>query len=409
MAAASLPSPVQVTLFESGNQSGRKLLLSGSGRCNITHTGDVGDFLTHYGDNGKFLKAALYAFGPEALREFFRGRGLDFITREDGKIFPVTEKARSVLDCLLKACKNVKIVTGKKVLSIRKNSGNGNSDENSTKNNENSKNRGVFTITTTPDASVYEADKIILATGGLSFPSTGADGSGLAIAVTLGHSLTPPRPALCGVISGGCEILAGNSFANIGAGIFRAGRLIRRGVGDLLFTHRGVSGPLILNLSRFLKAGDTITLNFLHPTNPEEFLSRFNGMVKKDPHKTAGAILSAFPLTRALEDLILERCGIERAKTCAELSKAEMRRLAEHLVRFPVPVQATEGYNTAMVTAGGIRLDEVNPKTMESRVTGGLYFAGEILDIDGDEGGYNLQAAFSTGRLAAQSIIAALA
>jgi predicted Rossmann fold flavoprotein len=388
MAAARLAGEFQVTVFESGPRPGRKLLLSGGGQCNITHTGEIADFLTHYGKNGKFLKTALYAFPPKALLDFFRQRGLDFLEREDGKIFPKTLKARDVLDKLLAAGENAAIMSGEKVTGINKKA-------------------DVFILETekSPRASkkTYEADKVILATGGLSYPETGSGGSGFSLA--LGHRITPLRPALCGVISPGFKDLAGNSFTAAGIAVFRAGRLILRGEGDILFTHRGVSGPAVLNLSRYLEAGDTLAINFLHPTDPEEFLAAFPGTVKKEERKTIGGFLSAFPLTRALQDVVLARNGVPRSKPCAQLTKTDMRKIAEHLVRFPVPVVETEGFHAAMVTAGGVSLDEVNPKTMESRVTAGLYFAGEILDIDGDEGGYNLQAAFSTGWLAAASIL----
>ncbi|MDR1316009.1 MAG: aminoacetone oxidase family FAD-binding enzyme [Spirochaetales bacterium] len=400
MAAACLGGAAGV--FERGGRPGRKLLLSGGGQCNITHSGGVGDFLPCYGGNGRFLKAALYAFPPEALLGFFRGRGLDFIVREDGKIFPKTLNSASVLEALLKAVRAADFHTSTKVTALRGVS-------------------GGFAIETAKETElekkplaekkVYRADKVILAAGGRSCPHTGSDGSGFALAQSLGHTIRWPKPALCGILSPGFESLAGNSFRHTGVAVFRsenggggAGRLVLRGEGDLLFTHRGVSGPVILNLSRYIERGDTLAVNFLHPRNPEGFLQAFSAVVKKEPRKTAGTLLAAYSLTRALEDFILARASIPRSKTCATLTRAETRELARQLVRFPAPVAATEDFHSAMTTAGGVSLDEVNPKTMESRIVPGLYFAGEILDIDGDEGGYNLQAAFSTGYLAAQSL-----
>jgi predicted Rossmann fold flavoprotein len=402
MAAAVLSGDVRV--FESGKGLGRKLLLSGGGRCNITHTGAAGDFPARYGENGKFLKPALYAFPPQALLDFFRARGLDFITREDGKIFPATLKARDVLDALMQAAANAVFLTGAKVTALRGIS-------------------GVFHIETEEgpgkEKKLYEAERVILAAGGLSYPEEGAGGGGFALAKALGHSIRRPKPALCALLSPGFASLAGNSFQNTGVAVFRprsespaggphAGpgtlRLAFRAEGDLLFTHRGVSGPVILNLSRYIERGDILAINFLHPRSPEEFLAAFPHAAKKEPRKTAGGLLAGYHLTRALEDCILERLAIPRAKTCALLTRTEIRGLAQHLVRFPAPVTETEGFQRAMVTAGGVHLNEVNPKTMESRIVPGLYFAGEILDIDGDEGGYNLQAAFSTGYLAAKSL-----
>jgi predicted Rossmann fold flavoprotein len=407
MAAAGLSGDVRV--FEGGKRLGRKLLLSGGGQCNITHSGAAGDFPRHYGENGRFLKTALHAFPPEALMDFFRGCGLDFLIREDGKIFPKTLSARSVLDALINAAGNAVFVTGAKVTALRAVS-------------------DGFGIETKEgprgDKKMYEADRVLLAAGGLSYPETGSDGSGFALARQLGHSIRQPKPALCGLVSPGFAPLAGNSFQNAGVSVFRsetapdqegrspagpaAGRRVLHAEGSFLFTHRGVGGPVILNLSRYIERGDILAVNFLYPQNPEEFLAAFPRMAKKEARKTVSGLLSAYPLTRALEDFILARVSIPRTKPCAQLTRAEMRKLAEQLVRFPVPVTRTDGFQAAMVTAGGVSLSEVNPRTMESRIVPGLYFAGEILDIDGDEGGYNLQAAFSTARLASASICQSL-
>ncbi|MDR1178939.1 MAG: NAD(P)/FAD-dependent oxidoreductase, partial [Spirochaetales bacterium] len=199
MAAACLGGAAGV--FESGSRPGRKLLLSGGGQCNITHSGGIGDFLPCYGRNGRFLKAALYAFPPEALLGFFREHGLDFIVREDGKVFPKTLNSASVLEALLKAARDAVFLTSTKVTALRGVSG-GFAIETETQTEK----------SPLAEKKVYRADKVILAAGGRSCPHTGSDGSGFALAQSLGHTIRWPKPALCGILSPGFESLAGNSF-----------------------------------------------------------------------------------------------------------------------------------------------------------------------------------------------------
>ena len=387
MAAANLDPRFDITLFERNPRPGRKLLLSGSGQCNITHAGSPGEFLPRYGDHGRFLRPALYAFPPESLLDFFRRRGLAFHTREDGKIFPSSGRAGDVLDILVASASRARIKTDTRVLEVEK------AD-------------GAFLIRTAGPSgeAMHGADRIVIATGGLSYPATGSTGDGYRIASSLGHSIADPRPALCGILSSGFSSLAGNTFPGVEVSLFRSGKIIRRRSGDLLFTHKGVSGPVILDLSRHILAGDLLAVNFLYPGKPEEFLAEFPALVRKEPRKNAGSLLADYPLTRALEDLVLSTAQVARDKRRGDLSSAEIRRLAESLVRFSVPVSEVEGFDSAMVTAGGVAPDEVSPATMESRIVPGLYFAGEVLDADGDTGGFNLQAAFSTGYLAARSI-----
>jgi len=383
MAAAFLPPSIETVIFERGGRPGRKLLLSGSGRCNFTHRGNPEDLIPRYGDNGRFLRPALYEFPPDALIEFFAARGLPAVVREDGKVFPASCRARDVLDLLLRAASGARLMPGARVTEVA---------------------RTASGFLITAEGLVAEADSVVLATGGVSYPGTGSSGDGLDIARRLGHRIVPPRPALCGAASGGFSFLAGNGFPGVGAALFRNGRVARRGSGDLLFTHAGVSGPLGLNLARHILPGDILAFNFLHPGDPEEFLSGFASIVKREPSGKTGSLLAGFPLSRALADFMLAAAGISREKRRGDLSGQEMRRLGELLVRFPVPVESVEGFDAAMVTAGGVALGEVNPKTLESRIVPGLHFAGEVLDIDGDTGGYNLHAAFATGRLAALSI-----
>ncbi len=384
MAAAGLAGAAETLIFEGGPRPGRKLLLSGSGRCNFTHAAGVDEFVPRYGDNGRFLRPALHALPPEALVDFFRLRGVSPEIREDGKIFPASGRARDILEALLAAASGARLLTGSRVTAIL---------------------RDGTGFRLHGKGADFVVDRVVLATGGLSFPRTGSAGDGYELARRLGHSIVSPRPALCGVLSSGFAALAGNAFPSVEASVLREGRLIRRGAGALLFTHGGVSGPVILDLSRHILPGDLLSVNFLHPRNRETFLAGLPALVKEEGAGRIGTFLANLPLSRGLTDLVLAAAGLTRDRRRADLSARETRRLGELLVRFPVPVEGMEGFDTAMATAGGVRLDEVNPRTMESRLVPGLHFAGEVLDIDGDTGGYNLQAAFATGHLAARSIL----
>ena len=386
LAANRIPHDQSVLFFERNPKPGRKLLLSGSGQCNLTHTGKIEDFPAHYGKNGKFLVPALYEFPPEALMEFFRSRGLELLVREDGKVFPVTLKARDVLSRLLDAAGRERLLTETRVLRVERGS------------------EGFLLETSSPERNaVFTAKKLILTTGGLSYPSTGSTGDGYEIARALGHIIVPPRPALAGIVSPGFHDLAGNSFTLVEAALHRDGKRIAAARGDFLFTHKGVSGPAVLDISRWAEAGDILSVNFLHPEHPEDVFARFPVEMKAHARERTASFLARPPVTRALAAFILSKGEINGDKKLGDLTKREMHYLAESVSRFPVAVEAVEGFDAAMVTAGGVALNEVNPKTLESRIVPGLYFAGEILDVDGDSGGYNLQTAFSTGALAGKN------
>jgi len=384
MAAAAAGK--KALLVERNPRPGRKLLVSGSGQCNITHRGEVDDFIRHYGKNGRFLRPALHAFPPEALLDFFRTRGLEFIVREDGKIFPETLKAGDVLRRLVEEVGEERIMARTRVVGVERITGG-----------------FLVRVASAERKETLFAARLVLSTGGLSYPGTGSTGDGYAFARDLGHSLVDPRPALTGVLSPGFRGLSGNSFSLVEVNLLRDGMRVATSCGDFLFTHRGVTGPAVLDLSRSMERGDLLTVDFLHPEKPEDVADRLRLECKVRAREQASSYLASPPITRALAEHILRAGGIPGDKKLGDLNKREMRYLADSLSRFPVPVRELEGFDSAMTTAGGVALNEVNPKTMESRLVPGLYFAGEVLDVDGDTGGYNLQAAFSTGRLAGKS------
>jgi predicted Rossmann fold flavoprotein len=377
----------RILILEKKAHPGRKLLLSGLGQCNITHDEDIGSFLSHYGENGRFLKPALMNFQNKDLIAFFTERGLPFMTEPGGKVFPRSRKASEVLDILVKECAAVHVeircedpVSEVSVLDAK------------------------FSIRT--DRATYRAERLVIATGGITYPATGSTGDGYVFARILGHSVTEVSPALAAVTVEDYRFsdLAGISFADVLISLYRSGQKVRRHTGDLLLTHAGLSGPGILDLSRFIRPGDTLKISFLpsvdHPKVKEAVLNRISAAGKA----RVRTVLMDFCLPERFVNRILTLAGIEHDLTGAHLSKKSRSALIELLTGCPFVVGRLGGVHEAMVTRGGVSLAEIDPKTMESKLVPRLYFIGEVLDIDGDTGGYNLQAAFSTAALAARRI-----
>ena len=390
--AATKPSVAPgILLLEKREWAGRKLLLSGSGQCNITHEGTMADFLSHYGGGARpeaasrFLKPALYAFTNEDLLAWFRARGLEFETEENGKVFPKDRRAASILKALVDEAKGlgVEIRTDTQVRSIDRVEPDG------------------FLV-----QAEYIAPAVLIATGGSSYPRTGSTGDGYALAAALGHTIVPPRPSLAPIFIKDFPLanLAGLSFKDAGLSLRRGGKRLLSKEGDLLITHEGLSGPQILDASRHIEAGDTVELRFIAATI-EEFRARLDIALKSSPRRLARTVLSEIGLTKNMAERFCDLAGIASEETAASLPRAKREALCVYACAFPFEVARLGSLDTAMATAGGVSLAEVNPGTMESRLAPGLFFAGEVLDIDGDTGGYNLQAAFSTGALAARGVL----
>lgn len=378
----------KILLLEKNPSVGRKLLLSGSGQCNITHDGDILSFLSHYGDNGRFIKPALLNFQNRDLVAFFSERGLPIVAESGGKIFPGSRKASNILDILVKECLagKVEIRCGDSVLDI-------------------SAREGGFLIRT--NREIFSADQVAIATGGITYPLTGSTGDGLSFAKSLGHQVTEVGPALTAVAIQDYQFLtlSGISFKDVIISLIRAGRKVRQHTGDLLFTHSGLSGPGILDFSRYIRPGDTLRVSFLpgvdFPQAKEILIARINAAGNRQVRK----ILAAFDLPDRFVRKLLDLAGIKQDQAGAHLSREARSAILDLLIGCPFTVSSLGGIHEAMVTRGGVALEEINPKTMESRLVPGLFFVGEVLDIDGDSGGYNLQAAFSTGALAAKRIV----
>lgn len=384
-----------VLVLEKNSFPGKKLLITGSCHCNLTHEGDMRAFLDHYGDHGRFLRPALQSFTNRELIDFFEERGLTMIREESGKIFPATMRSKDVLKVLIDELESngIRIECGQDVKSVSR------TDEGFIVRCKNHHGKDHN----------YQSRLLVIATGGMSYPATGSTGDGYGFVRGLGHDIAEVAPALTPVTVKDPAILdlAGISLSNIVISLFR-NKKIKEVRGDVLFTHRGLSGPGILDLSRFIQAGDTIKLSFTPASERSKLEKRLLQKAGQDGSHRLKSFLAdlpgCLPLPARLIKWILERCDIPEDLDCAHLTREKRILLLDHLTGFSLIVSELGGYDVAMVTRGGASLKDINPKTMQSRLVRGLYLIGELLDVDGDTGGYNLQAAFSTANLAARSI-----
>ena len=376
-----------VTVFEKKPAPGRKLLVAGSGQCNITHDGEIADFLSHYGDHGAFLRPALMNLTNRDLIAFFSDRGLAMETEPGGKVFPVTRRSADVLAVLLAECaaRGVDVRCDEPVRAVERD-GDG------------------FVVRTAK--ATARAGILVIATGGASYPATGSTGDGYAFARALGQPVTEVAPALAPVYVEDYPFadLAGISFQNLALTIYRDGKRARRQTGDLLFTHTGLSGPGILDASRSILPGDVLRVTFFSGANAEEARKRVVDAVSAGGARQVKTVLVDLALPERFVRRLLDLAGVPPGETCARLPKKARSALAASLAEFPFRIERLGGFGEAMATRGGVALEGINQKTMASRAVENLYCIGEVLDIDGDTGGYNLQAAFSTAALAARHI-----
>jgi len=384
----------KTALLEKNPGLGVKLLITGGGRCNVTNAAGTKGFIEAFGRNGKFLYRALSVFPSQALTGFLHSHGVPTRADPDGKIFPADDKAQSVLGALSGYLRHgkVKVACGAGVSGILLKDG---SPE------------GVSLA----DGSVLRAKKIIIATGGLSYPGTGSTGDGYAWAKRCGHSIVPLRPGLTALESDEPFIkeLQGLTLRNVGIAVLAGGRKAAEEKGDLLFTHFGVSGPKLLIMSgaavdalQAPGARVELSLDLMPELSPEELTGTIQKFFAANGAKIFASYLKA-ALPGSLAPVFERRCGIDHSRQCASITGAERKRIAELLGDFRIHITRPRPLAEATVTRGGVKLAEINPQTMESRLVPGLYFCGEVLDLDGLTGGYNLQEAFSTGYLAGQS------
>lgn len=396
-AAAAAQSGAHVVLFEKNPKPGRKLLLTGNGRCNITHVAPVGEYPEHYFDNGKFLYKALHTFGPGEIAEILLESNIRLKVEADGRAFPESGKAKDVLDALVSRADRLGVhfreTAG--IVDLRKNRA------------------GRIAKAVTLSESM-DIDACIICTGGSSYPITGSSGDGYLLAARLGHTIVPPRPALAPVDTDPTEIasLQGVSFRGAGVRIMQDGKCLGKSVGDVLFTHFGLSGPAVLNVSRFLSANESdydgsvcIELDLWPDVPEDEAKARLMAIIAENQNLKLLGVLKAF-WPEAIIEFLFGRASISGDVYCRDFEKEQRKHLLRAIKQLSFRVRRAPLFSDAMVTTGGVSLKEIDPRTMQSKIVPGLYFAGEVLDIDGDTGGYNLQAAFSTGFLAGISAAA---
>ena len=378
----------KVLLLERNDRLGKKLLITGKGRCNVTNDCTAAEVLQNTPRNGRFLFSAMTAFPPEKVKAFFEERGCELKTERGNRVFPVTDKAASILDHLRQELRRQKVTVEtarvKQILT------------------EDGKVSGVET-----QNEKIHADRVILATGGASYPTTGSTGDGYAMAASLGHTIVPPEGSLVPLETAGqdCQDMQGLSLRNCGVKLLNAkGKVLYKDFGELLFTHFGVSGPTVLSASCHLKGEGCRLVIDLKPALEEnkldERIQRDMEMYKNRAMENALTDL----LPRSMIPVVLRRLQIDPAMQANSLTKQKRRALVELLKAFTVEITGKRPVAEAIITSGGVKVGEIDPKTMESKKVPGLYFAGEIIDCDAYTGGFNLQIAWATAYAAGSSV-----
>ncbi len=387
-AGTAAENGAEVTLFEKNEKVGRKLYITGKGRCNVCNDCDVETVIKNVPTNPRFLYSALSNFTPHDVMEFFEERGVKLKTERGNRVFPESDRAADIIDALFKWVKQagVKIVhanveellsDGNKVLGVRANS------------------KG------------YPFDRVIIATGGKSYPKTGSTGDGYVFAKACGHTIIPPNPSLVPLVTPtGCSELMGLSLKNVMLTVFEDNKKLWSDFGEMMFTHFGISGPLVLSASAHMRhfgsRGYHIEIN-LKPALDEQTLDK-RLLSDFDKHKNNDFINALGELLpRKLIPEVIRISGIDPRAKVNGITKEQRRSLLNTLEHFLLVVSGKRPIEEAIITSGGVTVKEVNPKTMESRKLPGLYFAGEVLDVDAYTGGFNLQIAWSTGRLAGEA------
>ena len=384
----------QVQLFEKNEKLGKKIYITRKGRCNVTNACDTEELFAAVVHNPKFLYSSFYSFTNQDMMELVERNGCPLKTERGGRVFPVSDKSSDVIRALTVCLKNagVQVRLYEEVDSVETRDGR------------------VSGIRLKKTREIVSADAVIVATGGLSYPSTGSTGDGYRFAEKTGHTVTDLSPALVPFETAepvGRD-LQGLALKNIQAKILKGKKVLYEEFGEMLFTHFGVSGPVLLSASSYgaaqLKKGPlTLSLDLKPALSEEQLDARILRDFEEQKNKQYKNSLSRL-LPAKMIPVIVERSGIDPDKKINEITKEERRRIVQAVKDFRLTLTGLRGYKEAIITQGGISVREINPSTMESKLVKGLYFAGEVLDLDAVTGGYNLQIAWSTGHLAGSSV-----
>ena len=378
----------KVLLLERNDRLGKKLLITGKGRCNVTNNCTAQEVLQNVPRNGRFLFSALTAFPPEKTMAFFEQNGCALKTERGNRVFPVTDKAISILDCLRDELRRqhvtVKTERAKEIITVE------------------GKTVGVKT-----QNEVILADWVILATGGASYPTTGSTGDGYVIAEKLGHTVIPPVGSLVPLETAGTDAqdMQGLSLRNVGVKLLNAkGKVLYKDFGELLFTHFGISGPTVLSASCHLKGEGCRLVIDLKPALED---NKLDDRIRRDldlykNRAMENALIDLLP--KSMIPVVLRRLEIDPQMQANSLTKQKRRALVELLKAFDLEITGKRPVAEAIITSGGVKVSEIDPKTMASKKVPGLYFAGEVIDCDAYTGGFNLQIAWATAYAAAMAV-----
>ena len=388
-ALAAAQAGASVTLLERNPKLGRKLYITGKGRCNVTNDCTAPEVLQNVPHNSRFLTSAVTRFPPESVKQFFQGLGVALKTERGNRVFPQSDKAADIIDALLLALRRTRVnIVQDRAQSLRRN--------------------GEVLEGVEGEHGFYPCRAVVVATGGVSYPLTGSTGDGYALAQSVGHTLLPPRASLVPLVAeqSFCAEMQGLSLKNVAIRVrTEKKKTIFAEQGELLFTHFGLSGPLILTASAhmrdFEKEHYHILLDLKPALDEEKLDKRLLRDLEENANRDFRHVLEGL-VPRLMVPVLLELTGIPGDVKANSVTRAQRRRLLETLKCIRIDIAGTRPVEEAIVTSGGVKVSEVNPGTMESKKARGVFFAGEVLDVDAYTGGFNLQIAWSTGRAAGQ-------
>ena len=378
-----------VTVLEHTEKPGQKLLITGKGRCNVTNNCDENTFLQNVRTNPRFLYSSVYAFPPAKTMELFEELGVPLKTERGRRVFPVSDRAEDIRQALLRYADGAQILyDGAKKLVIEEG-------------------RAVGVVT--ESGRQLTADAVLVATGGVSYPVTGSTGDGYQLAKQAGHKIVPTVPSLCSLVSPDedCRAMMGLSLKNVTLTLYRDKKAVFTEMGEMLFTHFGISGPLTLMASSYIKDMQKHAWKAVIDLKPaldeEQLYKRVTNDFALLANKSAqGALVKLLPAS--MQPVMVKRWGVDPATRANQITKEQKRELVRLVKHWEVPISKRGDLAHAVITAGGVDVKQVDPKTMESKLCPGLYFAGEVLDVDAYTGGYNLQIAWCTAQAFAANL-----
>ncbi len=388
-AGAAVQLGHSVTVLEHTEKPGQKLLITGKGRCNVTNNCDENTFLQNVRTNPRFLYSSLYAFPPAKTMELFEELGVPLKTERGRRVFPVSDRAEDIRQALLRYADGAQILyDGAEKLLIEEG-------------------RAVGVVT--KSGRTLTADAVLVATGGVSYPVTGSTGDGYQLAKQAGHKIVPTVPSLCSLVSPDedCRAMMGLSLKNVTLTLYRDKKAVFTEMGEMLFTHFGISGPLTLMASSYIKDMQKHAWKAVIDLKPaldeEQLYKRVTNDFALLANKSAqGALVKLLPAS--MQPVMVKRWGVDPATRANQITKEQKRELVRLVKHWEVPISKRGDLAHAVITAGGVDVKQVDPKTMESKLCPGLYFAGEVLDVDAYTGGYNLQIAWCTAQAFAANL-----